>query len=261
MRYILLILILSHPYSLPAFETGFSKEQKVLITNISGVAAVTAWGVANWDYFQRSPSTTSEGWFDRNTKEGGADKLGHFYLSYTLSHLIEFQFSNWGYSEKRGALLGSISSFTIMNSMEIGDAFSDYGFSVEDFIMNGIGSAAAYLISSNPDLKKKIDFRVEYTPDFESIDFFTDYENLKYLIALKLDGFDFITQDYLKYFELHLGYYARGYSDQTDKERNIYIGVGINFSKILNDFSIGRISKLTNYVQIPYTYLSIEKEQ
>ncbi|MBF0468920.1 MAG: DUF2279 domain-containing protein [Desulfamplus sp.] len=265
MKYKLLLMLLAFPLNASGFDVSsfsdFSKEKKVMIANISGLSAITAWGVANWDYFSRSPSVKDEGWFADNTKEGGADKLGHFYLGYTLSHLLGSACKYWGYSDSKGALLGSLSSFAIMSWMEIGDSFSDYGFSHEDFIMNGIGAAAAYLIKTNPELSKKIDFRAEYTPAFDSIDFFTDYEHLKYLVALKLDGFESITQKYLRYLELHLGYYARGYSGQGDQERNIYVGLGINISRILKDASMDRLSILTSYIQIPYTCISIEKER
>ncbi|MEN8210438.1 MAG: DUF2279 domain-containing protein [Thermodesulfobacteriota bacterium] len=260
MRIILLICILLYPLDVLGSDTGFSKEEKVLMTNIAGFTAITAWGVANWDYFANSPSKADEGWFSMDTKEGGADKLGHFYLSYTLSHILAATYENWGYSQKKSAMLGALSSFSIMNWMELGDSFSDFGFSYEDFLMNSIGSIVGYFIYINPELSRKIDFRIEYKPSFDQIDIFTDYERLKYIFALKLDGFDCVENKILKYLELHIGYYARGYSDGLNKERNIYIGIGINLSKIFNDFSMQKLSKITNYIQIPYTYTSFEKD-
>ncbi|MCK4767357.1 MAG: DUF2279 domain-containing protein [Desulfobacula sp.] len=259
-RYLLSICILLYPLTVSGFDTDFSKEEKVVLTNIAGLAAVTAWGVANWDYFGNSPSRADEGWFSENTKEGGADKLAHFYLSYTLSHALGSLYENWGYSHKKGALLGSWSSFGLMSFMEMGDSFSSYGFSSEDFIMNCIGSIAGYVLYTNPELSRKIDFRVEYIPNFDSVDFFTDYEHSKYLMALKLDGFDCVKKKYLKYLELHVGYYTRGYSNGINKKRNIYVGVGINLSKIFNDLSMKKTSKIANYIQLPYTYLSVKKD-
>lgn len=261
MRYMILIFILLNPLNVSGFDTPFSKEDKFLITNLAGLTAITAWGVANWDYFVKSPSAADEGWFSDDTEEGGADKFGHLYISYASSRLLAAAYKNWGYSDKSGALLGSLSSFALTSWMEIGDSFSDYGFSFEDFIMNGIGTTLAYFIDTTPELSDRIDFRVEYMPSFDSMDFFTDYEHLKYLIAIKLDGFECIRQEYLKYLEIHLGYYARGYSEQVDRRRNIYIGLGINLSKIFNDLSMDKASKATSYIQIPYTYLAIEKGQ
>ncbi len=236
------------------------KEQKVITSNVVGLSAITLWGVANWDYFDTSMNITNEGWFSENTQDGGADKLGHFYLSYATSHLYSSVFEGWGYSVERGALLGSISSFAVMSWMEIGDSFSSYGFSHEDFIMNTFGCFIGYSMAVNPELSKKIDFRAEYLPDYKTTDFFTDYNNMKYLLAVKLGGFNFVKNKIAKYFEFHFGYYSRNYPDAVDRKRNIYLGLGINMSRILNRYSMKKTAKLANYIQVPYTYASYSKD-
>ncbi|MCD4720790.1 MAG: YfiM family protein [Desulfobacula sp.] len=229
------------------------------MTNLGGIAAITAWGIANWDYFENDPKKGSEGWFLKDTDEGGADKCAHFYFSYTLSHILSDTFDHWGYSSEKAALLGSFSSFAMMSYMEFGDSFSNYGFSHEDFFMNLLGCTAGYLLYANPNLSKKIDFRIEYIPTFNQIDFFSDYNNMKFLMAVKLGGFESLKNTYAEYIEFHLGYYTRGYSDDINKERNIYIGIGINLSKIFTNFSMTKTAKVFNYYQLPYTYISIDK--
>lgn len=242
-------------------EKGWTKEKKVTMLNIGGMAAITAWGIANWDYFETSPKKGGEGWFSEDSKEGGADKLGHFYFSYTLSHILSGLFDYWSYPSQKAALLGTLSSFAMMSYMEFGDSFSDYGFSYEDFLMNMVGCATGYLLYLNPNLSSKIDFRIEYIPEFGQSDFITDYDNMKFLMAIKLDGFKSVKNTWAKYIELYAGYYARGYSENDiDKERNVFIGVGINLSKIFNNFSMKKTSKLFNYYQLPYTYISINKD-
>lgn len=236
-------------------DTEFSKEETVLLSNAIGFAAITGWGILNWNYFQTSPKKADEGWFSESTKNGGADKAGHFYFAYALSHVFSSLYEHKGYSSHQGAFLGSLSAFGLTTWMETGDSFSDYGFSYEDAVMNLMGSLAGYLLYTNPDLANKIDFRVEYIPDFGKLDFITDYENQKFLAALKLDGFDFAKDSVLKYFELHLGYYTRGYSESRHRERNIYLGLGLNMSRIFNQFSMPKISKAARYIQIPYTYI------
>jgi uncharacterized protein YfiM (DUF2279 family) len=241
-------------------EEGWSKEQKVLMTNLGGIAAVTAWGIVNWDYFANDPKQVNEGWFSEDSYEGGADKCAHFYFSYALAHALSGTFEYWHYPSEKAALLGSLSSFGIMSYMEFGDAFSSYGFSHEDFLMNLFGAAAGYLLYVNPDLSKKIDFRVEYIPNFDQGDVFSDYDNMKFLMAVKLDGFDQIQNPYLKYLEIHLGYYARGYPNDINKERNIYLGIGISLSKIFNKRSMKKTARVFNYYQLPYTYISVDKD-
>jgi uncharacterized protein YfiM (DUF2279 family) len=242
-------------------EKGGTKENKVLMTNIGGIAAITGWGIANWDYFKTSPKKGDEGWFSRDSKEGGADKLGHFYFSYTLSHILSGIFDDWSYSSDKASLLGSLSSFAIMSSMELGDSFSDFGFSHEDLIMNMIGCAAGYLLYANPELSSKIDFRIEYIPRSIRSDFITDYDNMKFFMAIKLDGFESFQNTWAQYIELHLGYNARGYSDDDiTKERTVFVGVGISLSKIFKNFSMKKTSKFFNYYQLPYTYIRIDKD-
>ncbi|WP_027363002.1 DUF2279 domain-containing protein [Desulfospira joergensenii] len=237
-----------------------SKSQKVLMTNLAGLAAITVWGTANWDYFSSSPATGSEGWFSENTKEGGADKWGHFYFSYGLSHLLAGTFEDWGYSTEKSARLGALSSFAMMGYMELGDAFSDYGFSHEDMIMNLLGSAAGYFLYSHPSLSEKINFRIEYIPEFDRADVFTDYENMKFVMALKLNGFESIQDSFARHFELQLGYYTRGYSRDGDRERNIYLGIGLSLPEIFSGLSMPKISKFFTYFQAPYTYIPLEKD-
>lgn len=236
-----------------------SRSQKVLLTNLAGLAAITAWGTANWDYFSTRPRSVREGWFSESTQEGGADKWGHFYFSYGLSHLLARTVEDWGYSHEKAARLGAMSSFAMMGAMELGDAFSDYGFSHEDLIMNLLGSAAGYLLYSCPGLSEKIDFRVEYIPELDRADVFTDYENMKFVMALKLNGFDTFQGTFARHFELLLGYYARDYPQGPDRERNVFLGIGLGLPEIFSRLSMPGIAGFFNYFQAPFTYIALEK--
>ena len=62
------------------------ENQKLLLVTMAGVGVITAWGIIQWDYFSQTPHAKSEGWFANDTKEGGADKLGHMYISYLGTH-------------------------------------------------------------------------------------------------------------------------------------------------------------------------------
>jgi hypothetical protein len=142
--------------------------------------------------------------------------------------------------------------------MEIADGFSpSQGFSYEDTVMNLLGCGFGYIRGEYPDLARKIDFRLEYTPKFDSEDLKigTSYERQKYLIVAKADGFDFIENPYLRYLELHLGYSAHGYDHYEkkgpdDRHRHLYAGLGINVSKILQKYVKATV---LDYIQLPYT--------
>ncbi|GBE03216.1 hypothetical protein BMS3Abin09_00128 [bacterium BMS3Abin09] len=245
------------------------KEKKVLYLNAGIVGGIMLWGVAFWNYGQSNPHGRSEHGFAKNSPNGGADKLGHLYTSYLLSHALSNIYSSWGYEPDKAAKLGALSSFTIQGLMEIGDAYSStYGFAYDDLIANAVGSYIGYLHVKHPDFARKIDVRVEYFPSKRlfkegSLDFTTDYDGMKFLIAAKLDGFSSIQNKYLKYLEIHLGYFSRGYGDATgtydNESRNIYAGIGLNISKILNDLSHKKTAKVFNYYQLPYTYLPLDR--
>ena len=249
----------------PEKKDGLTKEQKALLLNAGAVVTILSYGAAKWDYFQASPRARSEGWFGRTTKHGGADKLGHFWTSYALSHLFSYIYRWWDYSDSDANGLGALSSLGLQSIMELGDSFTGrFGFSYEDFISNIAGVGAAYVLGRYPDLARKIDFRVEYRPEsFDDIkdDPFTDYDNQRYLVVLKLDGFDAFNDTYLSYLELQAGYFTRGFDkydpgEPDDRRRNLFFGVGFNVSKLVQQFV--NFSAF-DYVQLPYTSVGATK--
>lgn len=231
-----------------------ARNKRVAYTAGAGVSLITLWGVAKWDYFTRSPHTDSEGWFGNDTSEGGADKVGHLYSTYLASHALSYLYESWCFERDDAALYGALTSWLIMGYMEFGDSFSDYGFSNEDMVANTVGALAGYFLYRHPDLASKIDIRWEYGFDPQSSDFITDYENSKYLLALKLNGFEALRKTPLRYLELHVGYYTRGFDDDDpDRERNVFVGIGLNLTDLLfrNDFK--RTATFFRYYQLPYT--------
>jgi hypothetical protein len=239
-----------------------TRGEKTLLLNAGSMAAIFIYGVSQWDYGKEGFHFENEGWFQHDTKYGGADKLGHFWTSYALGHLYSYVYRKWGYSEKEANLYGAVSSLGVQAFMEVADGFSSQGFSYEDFIMNVAGAGVGYVWGKVPHMAKKIDFRIEYTPGFDSKDFgfSTNYERQRFLIALKADGFNFIKNPWLKYLELHGGYYARHYKDyeigsSDRRQRYLYVGIGFNVSKLVQKLVNTRV---LDYFQIPYT--SIRKD-
>lgn len=216
-------------------------------------------GIKYWNYGKRDPHIEKEGWFKKNTKEGGADKLGHFYTNYILTHGLATTYENWGYSKYKAISLAAWSSFGLSTLMEVGDSYSPYGMSPEDFAMNMLGSIVGYYWYKYPHLQEKVDFRIEYDPSFkskDSEDILTNYHQMKHLVAVKAEGFNSLKNNYIvKYLELHAGYYTRGYQNKNiPNKRYSYVGLGINLSKIFRK-PLGKYSKTFNYYQVPGTYL------
>ncbi|MDH5230859.1 MAG: YfiM family protein [Gammaproteobacteria bacterium] len=218
----------------------------------------------SWDYGTNTPHFTKERYFDRNTSHGGADKMGHFYTNYVLTELLSGQFRAWGYSTPHAAKLGFWSGLGLLAFVELGDSVSDYGFSYQDFVMDSLGSVMGYLRFTQPQLAGMLDIRVEYIPTFNTGDFFTDYEGLKYLFAFKLKSINSLAHSHFNLLELQLGYYTRGYEHITNykqTQRNVFFAIGINISETLRTvFNTKRQYKLFQYIQPPYTHLAIARD-
>ena len=239
---------------------ALEREQKLLYTNVGGALAITAWGLVHWDYFERSPHADSEGWFGADTKFGGADKLGHVYTGYVTGRALSHLYEGWDYDPQQAKALGALSSFGLFGLMELGDSFSSsYGFSYEDFLMNGVGSYAGYLLDTHPDMARKFDLRIEYNPRDGKADLTTDYDNSRYLVALKLDGFGSLQNSFLRHFEFHAGYYTRGFDTVgVERQRTPYFGISLNFSRLARRYSLRRTATFLQYYQLPGATLRME---
>ena len=267
--YALLILFFAVIHNVNAMTSDCTDEspwqeqkQDLINVNLTGVGIVTIWGVANWDYFTNSPKSSSEGWFQNDTKTGGADKIGHMYTSYVTAHGLSYLYETWCFKKDDAALYGALSSLAILGYMEVGDSFSTYGFSKEDFIANSVGSLLGYYLYTNSDVASKIDFRWEYGIHPNQNDFVTDYENSKYLLALKLNGFETFRHTFLKYFELQVGYYTRGFDDPlATKERNLFFGIGLNLTDLFRRHSYKKMATVLRYIQIPGTNVEFDKDK
>jgi uncharacterized protein YfiM (DUF2279 family) len=244
-------------------DPWLTRGQKTLLLNGGAAAALTAWGVYKWDYGQRSPNASREHWFGQTTEEGGADKFGHFWSSYALSHLFSSVYESWDYSEDEATTYGALSSLGFHTLMEFGDSFSEFGFSYEDMLMNLAGAGAGYLLRAAPEIGEKIDFRIEYAPSLDGgndTDVFTDYEHQKFVMAVKGEGFESMRGSIFEYLEFQTGYFARGYEGFTrgtpeTRRRSLYIGLGLNVGKIVEPLWD---TALFDYFQVPGTYIPFD---
>lgn len=205
------------------------------------VAGVTALGIYSWEWgsskrFRWNP----EGWFGASTGSGGADKLGHAFTSYTMTNLLADRLVQKGRTPERAALSAALTTQAIMLYVEVFDAYSDdHGFSREDVTMNLLGTGLAYARTAYPAVRDRLDFRMAYNPSgLKGFKPLSDYEGQKYLLALKLGGFEAFRDTPLKFLELQAGYYALGFSAAArargdEKGRFAFVGLGLNLNELL----------------------------
>ena len=228
-----------------------------LKTLAAGAGVVAAIGLTQWEYGSGSFSFNNEGWFAKNTSYRGMDKFGHMYTSILTSDLLaEYYYNHNNVSYNAANIGGSVTSLLIMTLMEIGDGTSkEYGFAYEDQIANTVGVLFSYLLRTYPQIDNKIDYRLDYRPSSKSFfnEFLTDYDHYRYLFALKLSGFNIFKDTYLKYLELHVGYYIRR-TDHNLYSYNNYLtlGLGVNLSQLFNP-KHKIIKKVFKYYQPPFT--------
>lgn len=247
----------------PAFSRSYfddwSDSQKALAVNLGIVAGVTLYGVGQWGWGESSFSFQEEGWFENDTKFGGADKLGHAYTGAAVTALAAACYRCWGVDEERVPGLGALSGLVTTTVIEIGDGFSnEHGFSWEDQVANVAGVGLEYLRQRYPAVRERVQFRWEYFPSSEvrsgrQADILTDYEGSRWMLAFPLQAW--IGEDsWLRWFDVLVGYGTRGYSDGGGHgDRHPFVGIGISLPQVKEEIGIGGPVRVLEYYQVPGT--------
>ena len=264
------------------YDSGdFWRQTKTVKWRFAGAtAAIAATGFANWDWGSSKFKFNSEGWFGKDTASLGMDKLGHAYSSYVLTEFLTDGIDT-GLPRHRSYTAG-ILAMGLMTGIEIFDGFSEeHGFSHEDLVVDAAGVAFSIVRRAVPGMREKVDFRLLYTPSkstWRALSCFpephcdkdgvtarspiTDYVNQRYLLALKLSGFEATRKTPLRLVELHGGYYARGFTKEEEDRgdplrRRFFVGVGLNVGELFfpgrRRGVAGAAKSVLEYLQIPYT--------
>lgn len=235
-------------------DEDISKELYLATGLILGV------GFFQWDWGTNSnPGFKNEEFFGKNTKFGGADKMGHFYSAYLLTDLFSKSLIHKGWQRKKASIYSSLSAFALTTLVEIGDATSkDHGFSYEDQIFNTLGVLISYLSINYPSFDEKFDFKIEYVPTDPMNRLLDDYEGTRYITSLKFSGFDALKTTPARFLEFQVGYEAKGYIDKKPvKKRVVSVGLALNIGEILDHFTGNKTNPYLRgafeYYQPPYT--------
>jgi hypothetical protein len=245
----------------------------------AGLAAV---GFRDWDWGGGSDfQFIEEGWFAKNTRHGGMDKIGHAFSTFVIADILTDRIRANAANPTGAPITGALIAFGIMGLGETLDGFTGkHRFSREDIVANGTGALFSILRNSVPGLREKLDFRFMYTPASferpgitasEESGIIPPYQRQRYIMALKGSGFETLKNTPLQYAELHAGFDARGFEADERRlgypiERTFYVGVGLNLNEVL--FGAGPVPNLARYkgtlpaqvvqktfeyIQVPYT--------
>jgi hypothetical protein len=243
--------------------------------------ALTVVGLRDWDWGGSRFQFIEEGWFAKNTRHGGMDKIGHAFSTYVIADILTDRIRENATNPAGAPITGALVAFGIMGLGEAVDGFTGkHRFSREDIVANGIGAAFSILRNSIPGMREKLDWRIMYTPasferpgitDSEESGILPPYQRQRYIMALKGSGFEALRNTPLRYAELHAGFDVRGFEQRERElgypiERTFYVGVGLNLNEVL--FGAGSLPNLARYkgtlparvvqktfeyVQVPYT--------
>lgn len=215
-------------------------------TLLGGYAATSWWK----DGFTRDFRVVREGGFGADTEFSGIDKLGHVYFAYLATRLLSPLFEWVGNEPGDARKIAALTSWGAMSAMEIGDGFSrKYSFSPEDFAANTIGALLGYGLLSHPQWDDLIDLRLAYRPSpLSRWDPPGDYAGQRFHLILKADGVPaWRDAPVLRYLEVGVAYGAPGVDtpdewslhDFAQRRREVFLGVGLNLSRLLSDFGYG----------------------
>jgi len=245
-------------------------------------AAISIGGFSKWNWGNSSFRFNSEGWFGKDTASVGMDKLGHAYSAYVLTEFFADGIDKRSPRDRSGLYTSAILSMGLMTYIEVFDGFSgDHGFSYEDLVVDTAGALFSVFRRSVPGLRDKLDFRLLYVPSKSTWNAlscfpephcdrdgatvrgpFTDYSHQRYLLALKLSGFESLKRTPLRLLELHGGYYARGFTKEEEDRgdplrRRLFVGVGLDVGEFLFPGRRKGVPGLAKwalqYLQVPYT--------
>ncbi len=247
----------------------FSEEKAPYIRNsilIAGPSVMAIYGFATWGWnagesFTFKPET-HVGPYAVN---GASDKYGHSWANFIGKRFFTFMFRACGSSRMRanieGAILMEISSL----GGEIGDGFSPhYGFDPYDFLFNQFGILFALLLDGSPLLDGIFTFKWEYYPSpqmkkvfhiIDHHDIATDYSGSKWVLTTKLGGIPYLSLTPLRYINVDVGYYTRGYRGAkyySSRTRNIYVGLSLNYTFAFGDLL--PVSYTSSFIQTFFNY-------
>jgi hypothetical protein len=203
---------------------------------VTAIAAVTANSLVA--YNTNHPFRIHhEGFFGKNTVNGGADKASHLTDYYVIASLFEDAYKMIGYSEKEAIFWGAGLAFTTGLANEVSDGFTRHGFSWEDLAMDAAGATAAGVLSLTH-TRDLLGLRTShlpsstYTHDVYSADF--KFSGLGERLGVNLGP--------LRWLLFSVTYNAKGYRVNPPEEHQRQLGfeIGLNLQQILFDLKVSR---------------------
>ncbi len=277
-------------YSQTIDSLEFRKKRQIFFGSYGTTYVVSMTGL----YFTwyDSYKKTKFHWFDDSKEWQQIDKIGHAFTAFQLNQNTFFSLKKLGYNEKQSIYYSAISSFLVMNTIEIFDGFSEkWGASYSDIVFNAIGtslfSLQQYFFKKVP---VKVKFSYHYTPlsnvrpnalgskPWDKI--LKDYNGQTYWLNVNIH--DFVPRFKPKWLNISFGYggYNMIYAKENeqiinignypsselkyDKKhyRRLLLSLDISPHKINTKFScLNKFLKVFSVIKLPFPSVEINKHQ
>jgi len=215
----------------------------------------------------------SEGFFGGHTYSGGADKAAHFVDYSIVARLLMSTYRQIGYTDLQSGWLGAGTAVAAGLATEIGDGTTMFGFSWEDFLMDGLGAATAVGLA-HYGWDDAFGFRYGTTVPQESAccasdNYGRDYSGEIYVADVKIAGLARHMgrePGFARYFLVSGSYGTNGYRNAPPEMRQRLVGieVGLHISEVLRSLGVpekalwGEILYLFfDSIRLPYTSIGV----
>jgi hypothetical protein len=211
-----------------------------------------------------------DGYFGANTYAGGEDKLGHAWMTMTLTRLASRALRAGGWSDTGAAIVGGGLAYGLMLAHEIEDGYQ-YEFSPGDLMGNTAGLLLGIATELSPGLDRVIDFRVEYWPSPEYLAIlanqrphtagdllpFQDYSGETYLLAIHNHW-----SSWTELVDFVVGFHAQNYKPNPippgkTQSQDLFVGVSLDVQQLFDHMRPGKVRTIghavTEVLSVPAT--------
>ena len=231
-----------HRFDQPETEVprwSFLEDHRLLFSTlipVTAIGAVTANSLVAYNT-NHSFRVHREGWFGRNTVNGGADKASHLTDYYVVASLFEDAYKMIGYSEKQAILMGLGLAVATGLANEVSDGFTRHGFAWEDLAMDSAGAVAASVVSATR-TRDLFGLRTSHLPS-------STYNDDVYSADFKLAGLGErlgVNLGPLRWLLFSVTYGTKGYRETSgiEPQRQLGFEIGLNLQQVLFDLKVSR---------------------
>jgi hypothetical protein len=196
-----------------------------------------------------------------NNYSFGMDKIGHAFVSHLCYHAIH-EAMTWAEFTPKQTLYTSIAlpAFWAL-SIEIGDAFSPYGFSVPDLAANFAGIGYGVLQHQLP-FFKNIAFKLSYYPRIPVYRLSSNYDDHIYWLSFNMHNLlpGIVGHKWPEVINLAAGYSIEDYNKGPIK-REFVFGIDINLAAIkTKSKGLTAIKNVVNLIHLPSPGVKVTRE-